>query len=114
MLYFFLFSGARQALLFLPGGLLHTYLWHGGTSFCASAQQLDAYTNIAVNWTIWPSSIQMALLNQVALGNIRAWGAQVAFLNSHSFVALLGVLLNFSSFQFRFSACTALPMIKSL
>ena len=41
----------------------------------------------------------MAWLKLVALGNIRALGAQVACRNSHSVVALRGVL-KFSSVQF--------------
>ena len=41
-----------------------------------------------------------AWLNPVARGNIRAWGAQVARRNSHSVVALRGVL-KFSSVQIK-------------
>ena len=95
----FLFSGSRPALIFLPGGPLHTYLWHGGTSFGASAAPLDTCTDVAVNWAIRPGSIRMAWLKPVARGNLRAWGAQVAYRNSLSVVALRGVL-KFSSVQF--------------
>ena len=95
----FLFSGTSPDLLFLPGGPLRTYLWHGGTSFGASAPPRDAYTDVAVNWAIRLSSMRMAWLNPLARGNILTWGAQVAYRNSHSVVALRGVL-KFSSVQF--------------